>query len=274
MGAALLCAAMNAHAIGGVADVEIINRDTGEVLKVYRHGGEYWVAGQPGARYAISVHNRLGQRVLAVMAVDGINVISGKTAAVDQDGYVFNAEEQYSIYGWRKSNKEVADFNFTALPDSYAARTGRPENVGVIGVALFTEKRALPQISEDAERRAEAGGDALLEESVVSGPRGQSAPAAPSSVSPRQSNIARLGAEARAEKLGTGHGPREVSLVVDTRFDRQSSSPNEVVRIRYDRLENLVAMGVVPPHRYPDGVPNAFPDSPRREYVPDPPSGL
>jgi hypothetical protein len=272
MGAALLCAAMNAHAIGGVADVEIINRDTGEVLKVYRHAGEYWVAGQPGARYGISVHNRLGNRVLAVMAVDGINVISGKTAAFDQDGYVFNAEEQYSIYGWRKSNKEVADFNFTALPDSYATRTGRPENVGVIGVALFTEKRALPQISEDAQRRSEAGID--LEETVVSGPRAQSAPAASASVSPRQSDVARLGAEPRAEKLGTGHGPREVSLVVDTHFDRQSSSPNEVVRIRYDRLENLVAMGVVPRPRYPDGVPNPFPDSQRREYVPDPPSGL
>ena len=149
LGVSLMGAAMSAHALGGVADVEIINRDTGEVLKVYRHQGEYWVAGQPGARYAISVHNRLGNRVLAVMAVDGVNVISGKTAAWDQGGYVFNGGEEYSVYGWRKSNQEVADFNFTALPDSYAARTGRPENVGVIGSALFCEKRPIPRLSED-----------------------------------------------------------------------------------------------------------------------------
>lgn len=261
MGAVLLGAAMSAHAIGGVADVEIVNRDSGEILKVYRHAGEYWVAGQPGARYAISVRNRLGARVLAVMAVDGVNVISGKTAAFDQDGYVFNGGEQYSIYGWRKSNQEVADFNFTALPDSYAARTGRPENVGVIGVALFTERLPPPRFSEGYRKVPEAAGSPLL------------APA-PAAEESNLDEITLAGPKTRADKLGTGHGQREVSVVLDTHFDRQSSSPNEVVRIRYDRLENLIAMGVVPPHRYPDNTPNPFPDSPRREYVPDPPSGL
>ena len=34
---------------------------------------------------------------------------------------------------------DVAQFYFTDLPDSYAARTGRPRNVGVIGVAVFRE---------------------------------------------------------------------------------------------------------------------------------------
>ena len=34
---------------------------------------------------------------------------------------------------------EVAAFYFTQLPDSYAARTDRPDNVGVIGVAVFRE---------------------------------------------------------------------------------------------------------------------------------------
>jgi hypothetical protein len=264
MSAALLCAAMSAHAIGGVADVEIMNRDTGEILKVYRHGGEYWVAGQPGARYAISVHNRLVGRLLAVMAVDGVNVISGKTAAWDQDGYVFNGEEQYSVYGWRKSNQEVADFNFTALPDSYAARTGRPENVGVIGVALFTERKPLPRISEEFRRSP----------APLLGGRAGTAPYAAQAPAPSESDVAADAVKPRAEKLGTGHGPREVSVVVDTHFDRLSDSPNEVIRIRYDRLENLVATGVVPPHRYQDSAPNPFPDSPRREYVPDPPSGL
>ena len=34
---------------------------------------------------------------------------------------------------------QTAAFYFTDLADSYAARTGRPDNVGVIGVALFRE---------------------------------------------------------------------------------------------------------------------------------------
>ena len=65
------------------------------------------------------------------------------------------------------------------------------------------------------------------------------------------------------ERLGTGHGPREVSNVVQTDFERLQSAPNELIRLRYDSLENLIAMGVVRPE--------AFPDSPLARYVPDPP---
>ena len=44
------------------------------------------------------------------------------------------------ITGWRKSLERTAAFYFTDLGDSYAARTGRPQNVGVIGVAVFQER--------------------------------------------------------------------------------------------------------------------------------------
>src|SRR3546814_16856601 len=36
---------------------------------------------------------------------------------------------------------EVARSRFTDRPDSYAARTGRPGKVGVIGIAVFRERR-------------------------------------------------------------------------------------------------------------------------------------
>ena len=71
-------------------------------------------------------------------AVDGINVISGETGAWGQSGYVFGPGESYEIAGWRKSDAEIAAFNFTAAGNSYAERTGRPANVGVIGVALVS----------------------------------------------------------------------------------------------------------------------------------------
>jgi hypothetical protein len=77
---------------------------------------------------------------------------------------------------------------------------------------------------------------------------------------------------APALKLGTGHGAREASYVQDTDFERLSSTPNEVIRIRYDSYENLVAMGVVPAPRWRT-APNPFPDSPLPGYVPDPPGG-
>jgi len=133
-----------AQAIGRLADVTIVDRDTGATLPVHYARGEYWVAGRPGARYAISVRNRLGERVLAVPSVDGVNVLSGETAAWDQRGYVFSPHERYQITGWRKSDSQVAAFEFSHIANSYAARTGRPAHVGVIGVALFREQPPVP----------------------------------------------------------------------------------------------------------------------------------
>ena len=73
-----------------------------------------------------------------------------------------------------------------------------------------------------------------------------------------------------APKLGTGHGEREGSYVEYVAFEREQEQPNEVIRIRYDSAENLVALGVMrrPPVRA--AVPVPFPDSPPA-FVPDPP---
>src|ERR1700726_3575295 len=142
LGILLMGIAIEAQAVGSLANIQIIDRDTGNVLPTYRSHGEYWVAGRPGARYSIMVQNRRGERLLAVTAVDGINVISGETGAWGQSGYVFSPGETSEIAGWRQSNAEIAAFNFPAAGNSYAERTGRPANVGVIGVALFLERPA------------------------------------------------------------------------------------------------------------------------------------
>src|SRR6266481_7063610 len=138
MALAMTC---EAQGMGSMAEITIIDRDSGAVLSPHFYRGEYWVAGTPGARYAIEIRNRLGERLLAVTSVDGVNVLSGATAGWDQAGYVFGPGERYQISGWRKTNAEVAAFTFTDSPNSYAERTGRPANVGVIGVALFRERQ-------------------------------------------------------------------------------------------------------------------------------------
>src|SRR5580693_6991085 len=142
-----LAGASRAQSLGSIAEISIIDRDTGVVLSPHYYRGEYWLAGRPGAKYSIEVHNRLGERLLAVTSVDGVNVLSGETAAWDQSGYVFEPGESYQIAGWRKSDAEVAAFTFTASPNSYAERTGRPANVGVIGVAVFRERQPEPVYS-------------------------------------------------------------------------------------------------------------------------------
>ncbi len=73
----------------------------------------------------------------------------------------------YDIQGWRKSLERVAAFFFTEHQSSYAARTGRPDNVGVVGVAVFRKMaepearleqprpRTAPPASDERDRPAE-----------------------------------------------------------------------------------------------------------------------
>jgi hypothetical protein len=254
---AALTASANALALGNLADIEVIDRASGEVLPVHYFRGEYWIAGRPGAKYAVRVRNDSAVRLLAVMSVDGVNVLSGATAGVDQQGYVFSAGSGYEVTGWRKSQWEVAAFTFTDAADSYAQRTGRPANVGVIGVALFRE-RAPPQPAAVTPPRV-----------VLPAPQPASPPTAMGGMSKADAGASRS-ALLPTPKLGTGHGEREGSYVEFAAFEREQPQPNEVVRIRYDSPENLMALGVIrrPPVRRP--MPEAFPDNPPG-FVPDPP---
>jgi hypothetical protein len=266
--------------IGSLMQISVVDRGTGAELPIYRHHGEYWVAGRPGARYAIRARNAMGERIMAVMSVDGVNVVTGETAGVGQNGYVFSASERSDITGWRKSDSQIAAFEFAAAGNSYASRTGRPDDVGVIGVAMFRERmpEPLPPPITPYPRRDEYGERERRSESSSSyqgdaRAKAGSADSAPAAEASASGSMARQAAP--SPSLGTAHGRRETSYVGKTTFERAQSSPDEVVRIRYDSRENLVAAGVIPvppPPRWPRPAgPSPFPGS-DPGYVPDPPS--
>jgi hypothetical protein len=249
-----LATTCDAQAAGGLAEIAIIDRDSGVALSPHVYHGEYWVAGRPGTRYAIEIHNRLSERLLAVMSVDGVNVVSGATAGWDQDGYVFNPGDCYQITGWRKTDAEVAAFTFAESSNSYAERTGRPANVGIIGVAVFRERQPPPVAAPPMIGQSSGRSD--TSRAYESAP----APSAPM-----------LRAPAPTAKLGTGHGEREYSYVDHTEFLRMQPQPNEIIRIHYDSLDNLFAMGIIKRPRPAPPAANPFPASPDQHYVPDPP---
>lgn len=249
-----------AAAAGQLVHVQIVERAGAGVLNEHRHRGSTWVAGRPGERYAVRLVNRTGARVLVVLSVDGVNAVSGQTAATSQTGYVLAPWQSADITGWRKSDAEAAAFYFTALPDSYAARTDRPHNVGVIGVAVFRELVPQPRpvpfepIPYSGARRDGVGrqqSERSAQDSATAG-RASEGAAAPAAAAP-----------ARAERLGTGHGEREYSPIARTSFERATAQPAEVLQIRYDSHANLVASGIIQEPRH--GVPEPFPG-----YVPDP----
>jgi len=135
-----LAGAAKAYAEPELVDLQVVNRETGLAMPVWRRGARVFVAGDLGQRYSLRIANRTEGRVLVVLSVDGVNIVSGDTAGYDGRGYILSPYETYDIRGWRKSETEVAAFSFTALPQSYAAETGRPGNVGVIGMAVFKER--------------------------------------------------------------------------------------------------------------------------------------
>jgi len=283
-----------AGAVGGIADVTVYDRVENRTLPIYQHNGRYYVVGKPGNEYQIRVANRGRQEILSVVSVDGVNAVSGETANWEQTGYVLGNYQAFDVRGWRKSMDRIAAFYFTEHQNSYAARTGRPNNVGVIGVAVFRKKYEPPVRIEPPVRpwprprsdtpwpySSESSGssssmDSARSEESTAMPSTRSAPAdaqssagAPSgAMEDRASGYGELARPPRqAAKLGTGHGRTEESQVTYTNFERASSSPAEVITIHYDTYENLLAQGVIyQPPVYARPTPVPFPG----QFVPDP----
>ncbi len=280
--------------IGDSVGVMVMDTATRRPLPIYQHRGEYWVAGAPGQGYELWLTSRLNnRRALATTSVDGINVITGETAAPIGRGYVLSPHSTATVAGWRKSEHEVAAFNFAAAQTSYAAQTGRPANVGVIGVAVFPELRLPPPpvyrpaptpVNPAAEAAVFSNGkqadttsshkqDKMKMESAPT-------PAAAPSMADARGNagfdgaapaMKRSAAPSVAQGLGTQHGERMASYALTVAFKRESNAPAELITLRYDTVDNLVARGVLQwrgseiPATMP--APRPFPSS----YVPDPP---
>jgi hypothetical protein len=237
--AAMLAWCGPALAVGRLADVQVIDRTTGSTLQVYEHRGKHYIVGEPGHEYGVSVTSREGGRLMAVGSVDGVNIVSGNTAAIDQGGYVLAPRQNFSINGWRTSMQSTAAFYFTTVADSYAARTGRPDDLGVIGFAFYREKSRTPCCGW-MERQAPA-------------------PSMKSEVS---------GQAQRDERIGTGYGRSEYSQVEYTDFERASQRPDEVLALNYDSYENLCKKGVIPSKsRWQRHDPQPFPGG---HFVPAP----
>ena len=136
--AIFLLVASQAFAIGHIADISVVDRSQQRTLQVYWHEGRSYVEGKPGNEYQIAVRNHAGQDVLAVVSVDGINVVTGETAAPSQGGYVIDPSQHLDVAGWRKSLSRTAAFYFTEISDSYGARTGRPAATATTSCATGT----------------------------------------------------------------------------------------------------------------------------------------
>ena len=258
--------ANHAFGMGSVVDVTIYDRSENRALPLHYHAGRHYVVGKPGNEYQVNIRNRQPGEILGVVSVDGVNAVSGETANWDQSGYVLAPHSAFGIKGWRKTLQRVAAFVFTEIENSYAARTGRPENVGVIGVAVFRRKPdPAAGINRDFRPRREASSlDAAGQGAAAQGAANE-AVAGADAAAPAPVTVVPPPA-APEKKLGTGHGRSETSVVRHTTFERASDAPDEVITIYYDSYRNLVAQGVIvdaPRIARPNPFPGRFVPDPR-----------
>lgn len=236
-------------------------------LPAFLHLGSLYFAGQQGERYDLRLTNNTGERVEVVITVDGRDVISGELGNYKkQRGYVLDPWGSIVIPGYRQSLDQVAAFRFSDLAGSYTTLRGSPEHAGVVGVAVFTEKRrsakrhkkalaaappppyyepyyqgptassAPPTAFPESERRNDKSADAAAEESVAM------APSAPAGADGGGGSFAPPPAQSQ---LGTAYGEAQYSAVQEVEFKRhRKRKPDAILTVYYDSMQGLQSRGI------------------------------
>jgi hypothetical protein len=199
-------------------------------LQEYPYQAERFVEVLLGRNFRLRIGKKqLFQRAVAVMSVDGLSIMDGKSAKANGRGYVLELGEQsFDIPGWRLNDEEVAAFVFAAVPDAYASQMGKPTNIGVIGATFFYERA--PEQSASLQ--------------------GFGSPALPPAVPFAQGGSASYGASPQpglapsAPGVGTGFGDRLSHRVSTVHFERDQTTMQTVI-LRYDTRTNLETRGIV-----------------------------
>ncbi len=103
-----------------------------------------YVEAEYNRNYQIRVRNLTNQRIGLVIAVDGKNIINGRSSslAANEPKYVLNPRSSGNYEGWRSSKNRVNRFYFTDAGNAYAAAFGDFGDLGIISIAVFFEDRS------------------------------------------------------------------------------------------------------------------------------------
>ena len=116
----------------------------GSPIKTYNHGGNNFIEARNGTEYSIRIYNDGCTRKLAVITVDGINVIDGNPQGEEKGiGYIVNAYSSIEVKGFRNSTDSVGAFKFCKKGKSYCNDVGLAGNNGVIGVRFYDELHSI-----------------------------------------------------------------------------------------------------------------------------------
>lgn len=128
----------------------VVEAVDGRPLRAYRHDGKTYVESHETRSYQLRVKNKTGNRVKAVIAVDSLNILTGKPASDDpgETGYVLNPYAEEVFRGYRLDDNQVAAFTFVKREKSYATEAGEGQGNGVIAIRVYAEKEKKPDLVE------------------------------------------------------------------------------------------------------------------------------
>jgi hypothetical protein len=243
-------------------DFEVVIRAEGRVVESVENDGKLYILGEPGREYTISIRNRTWRDAEAIVSVDGLSVMTGDDASSKDSGYLVRKRSTYEIRGWRLNNDSIAKFNFGEkgeVGESYAALSGKPKNIGVIGVSFFLEKQKTvfrtPLISKSPKKYRGRLGREISNESFSynvdtrggeTKSSGEFLSAIPMSDSDGfELERARGLTEAPAGgDIGTGFGKEASDHVREVEFERDYSTKSTLA-IEYGSRQNLIKRGIL-----------------------------
>ena len=140
----------------------------GRPLREYYERGRTYIEAVHGAEYELQVRNSSPERVAVALSVDGLNTIDARhTSAWNASKWVIEPYQTITISGWQVSSERARRFYFTNERDSYGAKLGQTDNLGVISAVFFREKRRFDPLTppqpitrdnKDSEMSARAQG--------------------------------------------------------------------------------------------------------------------
>lgn len=240
----------------------------GRPIPIYNDAqGRKWIEAREGTKFEVKVENDNYTRFLAVISVDGLNVINAKHEDPKKaPGYIVDSKSSISIPGWLVDENKTREFVFTEKGTAYANKIGADaSNIGVIGCAVFREKISwLPYttttynwyypnykwgdttITGDLVYRDTAFTDSISSEtySVFNSP---------------------TSSEIKTTSLGVGSGEKVNYQTTTSTFERMEN-PETVLEIFYDDRQGLLDRGIILEEK---PLPRAFPVGQNIGYCPD-----
>lgn len=212
----------------------------GRSAREYYHDRQIWIEGRKGSDFTLRLSNRTHDQILMVPSIDGLSVMDGKEASFDDRGYIIPARGYVDVPGWRLNDNEVAKFCFHKSANSYAAQSNKPQNIGVIGCAVFQAKLrwTLTTAPSGPPNRCRVFRSQSMDFGPVYG-------TTYSTAGPMSRDSVFVGACQEVQpSLGTEFGNREDHRVTSALFEKATNVPAEVLTIRYGDRDELRRRGV------------------------------